>query len=175
MIAARQEPRHATMPHLVLPPPCRSRPMTGAVLLCLVAGAALVIQNALMGAIVARGTGLTGALLCNSLVGLTLLGLVEVWRSGPAFPLRLAERAEPWFLVPGLLGTLVVAASLYGYRQQGATVTVALVVAGQLAAGIAGDAMGLTGRKGGLGPETWIGAALLVVGAVLILRGRGSA
>ncbi|QRE74480.1 DMT family transporter [Methylobacterium aquaticum] len=149
--------------------------MTGAALLCLVAGAALVVQNALMGAIVARGTGLTGALLCNSLVGLSLLGLVEVWRSGPAFPLRLAERAEPWFLVPGLLGTLVVAASLYGYRQQGATVTVALVVAGQLTAGIAGDAMGLTGRKGGLGPETWIGAALLVGGAVLILRGRGPA
>ncbi len=77
--------------------------------------------------------------------------------------------------MPGLLGTLVVAASLYGYRQQGATVTVALVVAGQLTAGIAGDAMGLTGRKGGLGPETWIGAALLVGGAVLILRGRGPA
>lgn len=159
--------------------------MTGAALLCLVAGAALVVQNALMGAIVARGTGLTGALLCNSLVGLSLLGLVEAWRSGPAFPLRLAERAEPWFLVPGLLGTLVVAASLYGYRQQGATVTVAMVVAGQLAAGIAGDAMGLTGRKGGLGPDTstglqtlglqtWIGAALLVAGAVLILRGRGA-
>lgn len=151
--------------------------MTGAALLCLVAGAALVVQNALMGAIVARGTGLTGALLCNSLVGLSLLGLVEVWRSGPAFPLRLIERAEPWFLVPGLLGTLVVAASLYGYRQQGATVTVALVVAGQLAAGIAGDAAGLTGRPGAqghgtLGPETWIGAALLVAGAVLILRGR---
>jgi transporter family-2 protein len=155
--------------------------MTGAALLCLVAGAALVLQNALMGAIVARGTGLTGALLCNSLVGLSLLGLVEIWRSGPAFPLRLAERAEPWFLVPGLLGTLVVAASLYGYRQQGATVTVAMVVTGQLVAGIAGDAMGLTGRRGGLGPETsiglqtWIGAALLLAGAVLILRGRGAA
>ncbi|WP_162561403.1 DMT family transporter [Methylobacterium terrae] len=149
--------------------------MTGAALLCLVAGAALVLQNALMGAIVARGTGLTGALLCNSLVGLSLLGLVEAWRSGPAFPLRLIERAEPWFLVPGLLGTLVVAASLYGYRQQGATVTVALVVAGQLAAGIAGDAAGLTGRRGALGVETWIGAALLVAGAVLILRGRGAA
>ncbi len=57
-----------------------------------------MIQNAVMGAIVARGTGLTGALLCNSLVGLSLLGLVEVWRSGPAFPLAPGERAEPWFL-----------------------------------------------------------------------------
>ncbi|WP_167858583.1 DMT family transporter [Methylobacterium nonmethylotrophicum] len=155
--------------------------MTGAALLCLVAGAALVVQNALMGAMAARGAGLTGALLCNSLVGLSLLGLVEAWRSGPGFPLRLIERAEPWFLLPGLLGTLFVAASLYGYRQQGATVTVALVVAGQLAAGIAGDAAGLTGRRVGVNPdsslgwETWLGAALLLAGAVLILRGRGPA
>ncbi|SEP22404.1 transporter family-2 protein [Methylobacterium sp. ap11] len=153
--------------------------MTGAAILCLVAGAGLVVQNALMGAMAARGAGLTGALLCNSLVGLSLLGLVEAWRSGPGFPLRLIERVEPWFVVPGLLGTLFVAACLYGYRQQGATVTVTMVVAGQLAAGIAADAAGLTGRRSGieapLGWQTWIGAALLVAGAVLVLRGRGTA
>jgi transporter family-2 protein len=143
-----------------------------AILLAIVGGAALVVQNAIMVTIARSGVSLTGALFVNSAVGLLLLGLIETWRGGPGFAIDLAARAQYWFLLPGILGTAFVFASLYGYRHQGAATTIVLVVAAQLVTGLAFDATGLTGTARAITAERIIGVALLFAGAFLVVRGR---
>ena len=91
-------------------------------------------------------------------------------RHGPAFALDLLPRARLWFLLPGLLGTFFVFASLYGYRHQGASATIVLVVAAQLVTGLALDGMGFTGAARPIAPPTLIGAALLLLGTALVVR-----
>lgn len=145
--------------------------MTAAAL-SLLAGAAIVVQNALMTAMAARGLGLTGALLCNSVVGVTLLIVVVLAQGGPAVALTALARAEVWFLAPGILGTLFVFASLHGYRHQGATATIVLLVAGQLATGLALDAAGVTGGGRSLTPDRLLGVVLLLAGVFLVVRSR---
>ena len=59
---------------------------------------------------------------------------------------------------------------MFGYRHLGAATTIVLIVAAQLAMGIALDAMGLIGGSRPIGVQTFLGAALLVTGAWLIVR-----
>jgi bacterial/archaeal transporter family-2 protein len=143
-----------------------------AILLAIVGGAALVVQNAIMAAITRSGVSLTGALFVNSLVGLTLLAIIETWRAGPTFALDLAGRAQLWYVLPGLLGTAFVFASLYGYRHMGATTTIVLIVAAQLTTGLLFDAAGLTGASRALTLERVLGVLLLFAGAFLVVRAR---
>jgi bacterial/archaeal transporter family-2 protein len=143
-----------------------------AILLAIVGGAALVVQNAIMASIARSGVSLTGALFVNSAIGLCLLGMIESWRAGPGFAIDLAGRAQWWFILPGLLGTAFVFASLYGYRHQGAATTIVLIVAAQLATGLAFDAAGLTGTARAITAERMIGVALLFAGAFLVVRSR---
>jgi len=138
--------------------------------LALAAGASLALQYTIMLAVMDRGIGPVSALLINSLVGLVLLVGIEAARYGPSFALDLLPRARLWFLLPGLLGTFFVFASLYGYRHQGAATTIVLVVAGQLVTGLALDGMGLTGAARPIAAPTLIGTALLLLGTALVVR-----
>jgi len=143
---------------------------SAAVLLALAAGAALAIQNVIMVAVVDRGVGFVGTLLLNSAVGLVVLAAIETIRSGPPFAAAIIMQAKPWFVLPGLLGTFFVFAGVFGYRQLGASTTIVLIVAAQLAMGIALDALGLTGDARQIGVQTLLGAALLVTSAWLVVR-----
>lgn len=132
--------------------------------LVMVAGLALVAQNLLMtGA--ARDLGTLGALVVNSAVGLMLLGSLLLGQGG-ASALGLALR--PWHLLPGLLGTFFVFASLTGYRTLGAAPTIALLVTSQLIGGLGVDVL----RGGTIPTVSLIGGALLVVGCWLVLSAR---
>lgn len=141
-----------------------------AILLTILGGCAIAVQNAVMVAMTGRGLALTAALLVNSTVGITLLAVIEYSRLGPSFAGEIVRRVEWWFVLPGLLGTLYVFASLYGYRNQGAATTIALIVASQLAAGLALDAFGFRGEAIPVTTERLIGIALLFVGAALVMR-----
>ncbi len=141
-----------------------------ALLLTVLGGCAIAVQNAVMVAITGRGLALTSALLVNSTVGITLLIVIEYARLGPSFVGEIAGRAEWWFILPGLLGTAFVFASLYGYRTQGAATTIAVIVASQLAAGLALDAVGFRGETIPITTERLIGLALLFAGAALVMR-----
>jgi hypothetical protein len=55
-------------------------------------------------------------------------------------------------------------------KHQGAAATIVLVVAAQVVTGLVLDAMGLTGAARPIGAQTRLGAALLVCGAVLVVR-----
>jgi transporter family-2 protein len=144
--------------------------MLTAVLLALAGGAAIAIQNTIMGAVVARGVDFTGTLIINSTIGLIVLVAIAMIRSGPAFVVDIAAHARPWFVLPGLLGTFFVFAGVFGYRHLGAATTIVLVVAAQLATGTALDAIGVTGASRPIGLQTLLGAALIVTGALLVVR-----
>ncbi len=141
-----------------------------AVVLALAAGASLALQYAIMLAVMERGVGPVSALFVNSVVGVMLLLGLEIARHGPSFASELLARARIWFLLPGLLGTFFVFASLYGYKHQGAAATTVLVVAAQLVTGLVLDQIGLTGATRPLGVVTVVGAVLLVAGAALVVR-----
>ena len=141
-----------------------------AMLLALAGGAALAIQNAIMAAVVGRGVGFIATLIINSTIGLVALCAIETIRSGPGFAADIVAQAKPWFVLPGLLGTFFVFAGVFGYRHLGAATTIALIVAAQLAMGIALDAMGLVGGSRQIGLQMLLGAVLLVTGAWLVVR-----
>ena len=82
---------------------------------------------------------------------------------------RLAGSPAWWFVVPGLLGTLYVLASLRGYVEFGASITVGVLVASQLTAGLLFDVL----RSGSLAWPAGLGVVLLIVGATLVARGAG--
>ncbi|HHA3379415.1 TPA: DMT family transporter [Salmonella enterica subsp. enterica serovar Freetown] len=75
-----------------------------------------------------------------------------------------------WTLIPGLLGSFFVFASISGYQNVGAATTIAVLVPSQLIGGLALDiarSHGVTLRAM-VGPA--FGALLLVIGAWLIAK-----
>lgn len=130
------------------------------------AGAALVAQNLLMTRISADASTILIPLVMNSAVGLVLLLALLVGRSGlPGIHEAIAS-FKFWSLLPGLLGSFFVFASILGYQRLGATATIATLVASQLVVGLLVD----IAKSGGIrGYETAMaGAVLLATGAVLI-------
>ena len=150
--------------------------MTAPVLLLLVAaGAALVVQNLLMARI--SGTLSSGlmALVLNSAVGLVLLCALLMLRSGTAGLREIASAFRPWFLLPGVLGSLFVFASVTGYRSLGAAPTIATLVTSQLVLGLVWDMTRGAAPSGQALLLQGVGAALLIAGAVILVsRGLSS-
>jgi transporter family-2 protein len=132
------------------------------------AGVALVVQNAVMTRI-AAASGILVALALNSAVGLAALLIALVGRTGFGGFLDLAGAFRLRALLPGLLGSFFVFASVQGYRTLGAAPTIAVLVASQLVTGLAADAMAVGFRAAPMRPL--LGAALLVAGAVLVAGG----
>lgn len=136
-------------------------------LLIVTSGLAIVAQNAIMMRASGALGGIVPALWLNSIVGLAALS-VPLVLSGGLQTIAGALRTGAWaFLLPGLLGTYYVACSLAGYRTLGAAVTISLLVASQLIAGISFD----YARSGNLSASQIIGAVLLVSGVGLVSNG----
>lgn len=132
------------------------------------AGISLVLQNILMVRITQSASTVLIALVVNSSVGLTALLLLLLARRGTAGIAEAIGTIRPWALLPGLLGSFVVFAGIWGYQRLGAAPTIAVLVASQLLAGLTFDAA----RSGQmtLSANAWqiVGAILLVIGAVLV-------
>jgi transporter family-2 protein len=75
-----------------------------------------------------------------------------------------------WTLIPGLLGSFFVFASISGYQNVGAATTIAVLVASQLIGGLVMDVLRSSGipLRALIGPVC--GAVMLVVGAWLVAR-----
>lgn len=87
---------------------------------------------------------------------------------GPQAFARLATGRWWLLLLPGLLGTLFVYASLTGYARVGAVLTISTLVAAQIAAGVGFDALrGMPVSLGQIG-----GLALLVAGVALVIAAK---
>lgn len=139
----------------------------------ILAGCALVAQTAVMALIQARGLSLVSTLIVNSFVGLAFLSLVALATQGSAPFGDIARLAQAWFVVPGLLGTLFVFASLRSYGAIGAASTIALITGAQMLSGLILDAWGAhLFRPRPLDVRAWIGATLLICGVALLVSRR---
>lgn len=134
------------------------------------AGIGLVVQNTLMVRITQSSSTILIAMLLNSLVGIVLFVSVLLVKHGLSGFSELAATVRWWTLIPGLLGSFFVFASISGYQYVGAATTIAVLVASQLIGGLVMDVVRSQGvaLKALIGPVC--GAVLLVIGALLVAR-----
>jgi transporter family-2 protein len=134
------------------------------------AGIGLVVQNMLMVKITQSASTILIAMLLNSLVGIVLFVSILLLKHGSAGFSELASTVHWWTIIPGLLGSFFVFASISGYQYVGAATTIAVLVASQLIGGLVMDVVRSQGvaLKALMGPAC--GAVLLVIGAWLVAR-----
>jgi transporter family-2 protein len=134
------------------------------------AGMGLVIQNTLMVRITQTSSTILIAMLLNSLVGIVLFISILLIKNGVAGVNELTSSVKWWTLIPGLLGSFFVFASINGYQHVGAATTIAVLVASQLIGGLVLDVI----RSHGVAWRALVGplcgAVLLVIGAWLVAR-----
>jgi transporter family-2 protein len=102
----------------------------------------------------------------NSAVGLSALLLILMWRAGAAGASEIVNTFRLWNVLPGLLGSFFVFASIVGYQRVGAASTIAILVASQLVIGLLVDF--LRSDHFGWNSVTLVGALMLLAGAVLV-------
>lgn len=139
--------------------------------LLIAAGAALVAQNLLMAQMTSQTSNVLVTLIMNSAVGLAALTLLLFLRNGAAGFGDVIAAIRPTSVLPGLLGSFFVFASIAGYQKLGAAATISILVASQLVFGLAID-LTRSGTATGLFPAT-AGLALLIGGVMLIVFRAG--
>lgn len=134
------------------------------------AGVGLVVQNSIMVRITQTSSTILIAMLLNSLVGIVLFVTILWFKQGAAGFGELVASVRWWTLIPGLLGSFFVFASISGYQNVGAATTIAVLVASQLIGGLALD----IARSHGVTLRAMVGPAfdalLMVIGAWLIAK-----
>lgn len=137
--------------------------------LLIAAGAAIVIQNLLMTKISGSVSTVLIALVMNAGVGLVLLSILLLRKAGLGGITEIIGAFRPWFLIPGLLGSFFVFASITGYRHLGAAPTISILVASQLIFGLAWD-LARSDHISFQGIMTAaLGAGLLICGVFIIV------
>lgn len=134
------------------------------------AGIGLVVQNTLMVRITQASSTILIAMLLNSLVGIVLFVSILLIKQGVGGFQELVASVKWWTLIPGLLGSFFVFASISGYQNVGAATTIAVLIASQLIGGLVMDVVKSEGvaLRALVGPVC--GAVLLVIGAWLVAR-----
>ncbi|HTT09320.1 MAG TPA: DMT family transporter [Burkholderiaceae bacterium] len=143
-----------------------------ALALALLGGIALAVQNLVLAAMAARGLTYQSVLLLNTLVGLGLLLAINLATSGTAFVGTIASACRPWFVVPGLLGSFVVFCMVFGYSRAGAAAPTVGLIAGQVLAAVALDALQIGPGSRQLSAAGVLGALLVAAGAALFVFAR---
>ena len=144
---------------------------TVAVVACLVAGASAAVQASLAG-ILGRRVGVLEATALTAFVGMMVV-LTVTTIGGRGLGGVAAGVREPWWLwiVPGLVGAVVVTTFTFAPPRIGVFATFALLIAGQLLVGVVIDATGLFGvDRFPLSGTRLAGLVLLAVGALLVLK-----
>lgn len=140
-----------------------------AVLLTAGAGGLIALQ-APINAGLGRATGSLPAALVSFAVGTVALTAIVVL-SGKAGGLGSTFDVSWYYLLGGLLGAVYVANALVAVSAIGAGGVAAATIAGQLAASVAIDRLGLFGLdQVPLTPERLLGVALLFAGTLLVVR-----
>ena len=138
--------------------------------LALAAGLAGSVQAAVMGRFGERVGSLEALAWATLLSVVIAMGALLVARRGLG-NLGAAWTAPKWLWLGALLGTFIVFTITLVSPRIGTTATIALLVAGQLAAGAAIDRFGLFGfERIALSWPRALGIALLAAGAALTLR-----
>ena len=143
-----------------------------ALALALIGGVALAIQNLILSGIAARGLAFPTVLLLNTLVGLALLLAINFAVTGTAFVAGVAAAWRWWFLLPGLLGTFVMFAMVFGYTRAGAAAPTIGLIAGQVLASTLLDAMQIGPGSRPPSASALLGGLLVAAGATLVVWSR---
>ena len=128
-------------------------------LACLIAaGVGLVLQNTLM------------VRITQSASTIVIFVTILLLKHGAAGFQELAVSVKWWTLIPGLLGSFFVFASISGYQNVGAATTIAVLIASQLVGGLVIDLIRAhhVPLRALVGPLC--GAVMLVIGAWLVAR-----
>jgi transporter family-2 protein len=145
--------------------------LVAAVFAAVLAGTALAAQPGVTGALAQRMRYPLHASLVSFVIGTAALVVIcLVWTGSLPRPGELAG-TPAWVLTGGLLGAIVVTASLLIGPRVGATTWLALLVAIQLVASVVLDHFGWAGYS--VHPASvsrLIGIALLAVGVMLVCR-----
>ena len=143
--------------------------MAAAVVLAVLAGLAGSVQVAVMGRFGGR-IGVLEALTFSTAVQLVLsLAILGAARLGTG-GLAGAFRAPAWMWLGGVMGLTVVVSITFAQPRIGATATIGILIAGQLAMGAVIDRFGLFGvAQLGISPARAVGIGLLGIGAALSL------
>jgi transporter family-2 protein len=139
-------------------------------LLAVLVGAGLTVQVGMNATVrLALGSPVLAAIV-NFVVGLGALALVAV-ASGARWAPGSAAAVPAWAWFGGLLGAAYVAATTVLGPRLGAAALLAFTLAGQMVAALLVDHYGVIGfPQSPVTPARLLGAALLVVGVLLILR-----
>jgi transporter family-2 protein len=139
-------------------------------LLAVLVGAGLTVQVGMNATVrMAIGSPVLAAIV-NFVVGLGALALVAV-ASGARWAPGSAASVPAWAWFGGLLGAAYVAATTVLGPRLGAAAVLALTLAGQMVAALLVDHYGVIGfPQSPVTPARLLGAALLVVGVLLIMR-----
>jgi transporter family-2 protein len=139
-------------------------------LLAVLVGAGLTVQVGMNATVrLAIGSPVLAAIV-NFVVGLGALALVAV-ASGARWAPGSAAAVPAWAWFGGLLGAAYVAATTVLGPRLGAAALLAFTLAGQMVAALLVDHYGVIGfPQSPMTPARLLGAALLVVGVLLILR-----
>lgn len=141
-----------------------------AIVLALAAGLAGSVQVAVMGRFGER-VGSLEALAFTALAGAVLAGVVLLVARRSLHGYVDALGVPRWLWLGAVLGVFVVGSITVAAPRIGTTATIALLLAGQLAAGVAIDRLGWFGvDQIGITWARALGIVLLVAGAALTLR-----
>ncbi len=144
----------------------------GPVLLVIAAGAVFSVQNLLLAAMVARGVGQFTVLALNAGVAIFLLVALNAAFYGASALTIMARTWQWWYLIPGLMGTFVVFALVFGYTKAGAALPAVALITGQVTTAFLLDAGGISARPVKLTLLSWVGLAMFLGGAALIFLSR---
>lgn len=146
--------------------------MSRALAVLLGAGAGcLVGMQAPINARLRVAVGPVQAATVSFLVGTAALLLISAFVRGGWGNFAHVGRAPAWALIGGLLGAVYVTVALVAVRTLGVSGLSAVVIAGQLTISVVIDRFGLLGvARQPIGAERVIGLALLLVGALLVVR-----
>ena len=103
-------------------------------------------------------------------VGAIFLGLLALSVRAPLPPLAEIARAPWWFWTGGLLGAFYVFSTIVAVPRLGGALAFALIVGGQMFAALLIDSIGLFGLDRTPLSVTPIAGALMLVGAVILIR-----
>lgn len=108
------------------------------------------------------------ALLINSALGFLLLLILLVGRTGLAGISEAVTGLRCWHLLPGILGSFFVFASLLGYQRLGAATTASILIANQMLVSLTVDALSVERIANQDLITPLAGTAPLIVGVALI-------
>jgi transporter family-2 protein len=142
-----------------------------------------VVLTALVGGLIAlqapinsqlgRSVGSFQAAFVSFALGTLILAVAAGQARGGWGQIGNLTQVAPYYLTGGLLGAMYVTAALVTVRSLGAGGVVAATIAGQLAAGVLIDRLGLLGvAQRPITAAKLVGIVLLAVGTYLVVRDR---